>query len=86
MKRLLFILTLFISSCRTGVKDPGDEGVQYVLQVDSSNWVIKEVWFDGERIYVLVPDSSNVSIIQRPIPESITYPSGKTKQTVIKIK
>lgn len=91
MKKILmvFACTLMLTSCfHTYVVNPGrlNEGAdakEFIIKVDSSEWVVKKVFMKGEMIYILVPVGSTISVREATIQN---YKQGKSNTATIIVR
>ena len=86
MKKLLIsIATIFtITSCQTGVKEFDAEGDKVFVKVDSSVYRLVQVWYEGNRVVIMVPAESNVEIFT--LPQTVNYQNGKINENLIIVK
>jgi hypothetical protein len=90
MKKILmvFACTLMLTSClhtyvdNPGVNNDGDKK-EFVVKVDSSEWMVKKVYMKGDMIYVLVPVGSTVSVREVDI---INHKNGKSNTATIIVR
>lgn len=86
MKKLLIsIATIFtITSCQTGVEEFDSDGDKVFVKVDSSVYRLVQVWYEGNRVVIMVPAESNVEIFT--LPQTVNYQNGKINENLIIVK
>lgn len=86
MKKLLIaIATIFtITSCQTGVKEFDSDGDKVFVKVDSSTYRLVQVWYEGNRVVIMVPAESNVEMFT--LPQTVNYQNGKNNENLIIVK
>jgi hypothetical protein len=66
------------------VDNPGvNNEKEFIIKVDSSEWVVKKVFMEGDMIYVLAPVGSTVSVREVSVHN---YKQGKSNTATIIIR